>query len=347
MSDAAGDQMSSERPVRVPATARRNAFVVGAGAAAGLLYSSVALALFSLLPIQLTYGRRGRREGALAALTAFLVAAAVQALRLLAAGSTGLAAIGAGALPPLVLFAALAAINARFWEGVPATFRVLATSAACALAGLPALVALLRDGGFSEFFAAQLGQALEPLRQQAGVQVGDGGYESSVIAAALDPKALAESALRIFTSCYAGIIALIVGASAWAGNRLAGPGSRGREASPPLSAYRAPYALLWIFLGCWTILLAALLAKVPGTYRAAAWNIAILSSLPYAAQGAGIALSLFSRWKLPRFMRVALIATAVMALFTPTAGVVVAVGLPLLGVTEVWIPYRNPKGVGA
>jgi hypothetical protein len=37
---------------------------------------------------------------------------------------------------------------------------------------------------------------------------------------------------------------------------------------------------------------------------------------------------------------------ALLALATP-AGAAVAVALPLFGVTEIWIHFRKPKGVGA
>ena len=50
---------------------------------------------------------------------------------------------------------------------------------------------------------------------------------------------------------------------------------------------------------------------------------------------------------MPRSLRIVFAVMAVLALATPTAGIAVAVALPLFGVTEIWIPYRKPKGAGA
>jgi len=351
VSDLEGESMKSPMPQeavsRLPerpsAPRAEGLLAVSGGAASGLLYASLALLPASLFPVQLVYGRFGRRMGSLAAVTAFIIASVSQILRLAFASSLGLAAIAAALITPLVLFGAIAAINMRIWEGLPATYRVLSVAILCALAALPTIVAFGRDASLAAALAEQIGRAFEPVL--GGIK-GD-SYEASALAAALDPAILAEEAIRIFTSCFAALIALVLGLSAWLGNRLAGRGSPGREIAPPLSLYKAPYPLLWIFLGSWTALLAAMLAHAPAFIMALLWNGALLVSLPFAAQGAGIAVSLFNKWKLPRFTRLALAAAALLALFTPTASLVVAIGLLLLGVTEAWIPYRNPKGVGA
>jgi hypothetical protein len=351
MSDPEGESMMSplsshDSPPsheKGPALKADTLLAAAGGAAAGLLYASLALLPLSLFPVQLVYGRFGREKGILAAASAFIVASASQILRFALAGSFGFADIGALVATPLVLFGAIAAINLRIWERLPATYRILASAIVCALAALPAVIALGRDEGLVAGLTAQLGRTFEPILGQIG---GD-SYEASALAAALDTRVLAEEAIRVFSSCFAAIIAFVLGLSVWAGNRLSGRGSPGREIAPPLSSYKAPYPLLWLFLGSWSTLLAAMLLRASGVLLAGLWNGALIFSLPFAAQGAGIAISLFAKWKLPRFMRFALTVTALLALFTPTSSLVVAIGLLLLGVTEVWIPYRNPKGVGA
>ncbi len=80
---------------------------------------------------------------------------------------------------------------------------------------------------------------------------------------------------------------------------------------------------------------------------ATAWNCGLVITLVYAAQGMGVVSHYFNRWNTPRALRVVFAATLVAALATPVLGLVVAAVLPLLGVTEVWIPYRKAKGVGA
>ena len=81
--------------------------------------------------------------------------------------------------------------------------------------------------------------------------------------------------------------------------------------------------------------------------RAAAMNCALVLAALYAIQGLGIVAHFLGRFNTPRPLRIAIAATAVLALVTSTMGVVLAVALPILGVTEIWIPYRKTKGDGA
>ena len=67
---------------------------------------------------------------------------------------------------------------------------------------------------------------------------------------------------------------------------------------------------------------------------------------PRLAQGLGIVTHLLKKWNTPKAMRIMIAVTAVISLATPM-GIIVAAALPLIGVTEIWIHYRKPKGVGA
>ena len=347
MSDPAIEAMRESDP-RPRGLGNAPATIAVTGIVSGLLCASVVLAPFCLIPAQIVYGRGGRRAGLLTCLASVLSAVVTQTIRLAAAGALSFAGFAASFVPALVFFGALALVNAVFWSKFSATYRVLAVAAVCALASIPALASTWRDQAFIGEFESRLDEAITPLRAQLTSQAGDGGYDASALIATFDSKSIAAMVMKVLSYSYTAILVLVLGGSVWFGNRAAGPGSQGREVSPALASYRAPYALLWAFLASWTaVLVLSILVEAPEFARAFAWNCALSSSLAYAAQGAGIAASLFIRWNVPRFMRFALVATAVIALATPTASIVVAVGLPLLGVTEVWIPYRNPKGVGA
>jgi hypothetical protein len=93
--------------------------------------------------------------------------------------------------------------------------------------------------------------------------------------------------------------------------------------------------------------LGAVLLHAPEAAAAFAWNCALALTLAYAAQGLGIVTHLFKSWNMPRSLRILIAAMAIIALATLTAGIAVAVILPLFGVTEIWISYRKPKGAGA
>jgi Predicted membrane protein (DUF2232) len=183
---------------------------------------------------------------------------------------------------------------------------------------------------------------LAPIRSATG-----DGYEASGFATTLDPKELVAQSIATLRDSYAAILLFIVGGSWRLGNRLSGVGSLGRLETDAIEELRLPYPLVWAFLASWTLVLAAVLLHVGDAAAAFSWNCAIALTLAYAAQGFGIVTHLFKRWNMPRSLRILIAVMAVLGLATPTAGLAVSVSLPLLGVTELWIPYRKHKGVGA
>jgi hypothetical protein len=319
-----------------------NVAFLAAGLASSLLYTSVLLSPAFLVPVQLAFGRSGKRAGAAAAGIAAAGIALVQGWRLAAAGALGALALAAGVLPPIVLIGALALVNAPFWRAWAAPYRIFCVTAACALAALPLFYSIGHDASIKAYLEEQIGAFLAPLRTATGE-----GYDASALAASLDPKELVETSLATLRDSFAAILLLIIGGGWRLGNRWSGLGSRGREETPAIEELRLPYPLIWAFLASWSLVLAAVLLRAPVAAAAIAWNCALALSLAYGAQGLGIVTHLFKSWNMPRSLRIVIAATAVLALATPTAGLAVAASLPLLGVTEIWIPYRKPKGVGA
>jgi MFS family permease len=315
---------------------------IATGIASSLMYASVILSFAFLVPVQLAFGRYGRRLGLAAAGISAACIALVQGWRLAAAGAYGAMALAAGVLPPLVLLGALALVNAPFWRDWAAPYRILCVTAACSLAALPLVYSLGRDASISAFLEERIGSFLAPLRAATGE-----GYEASALAASLDPRELVATSLATLRDSYAAIVLFLVGGGWRLGNRLSGSGSPGREETVAIDGLRLPYPLLWAFLASWSLVLAAVLIHAPTALSALAWNCALVMSVAYGAQGLGIVTFLLKSWNMPRSLRIALAVIAVLALATPTAGLAVAVGLPLLGVTEIWIPYRKPKGAGA
>jgi hypothetical protein len=328
-----------------PVTAFRRkpyAAALAVGLASSLLYSSIALSFAFLVPIQIAFGRSGRRAGTATAGIAAAGIAIVQGWKLVAIGAFGLPALAVGMLPPLVLLAAIVLLNAAFWRGWAAPYKILCVTAACALAALPVIVSLGRDASIAAYLEERVGAFLAPLRSTTGE-----GYDASALAASLDPKLLVATSIAMLRNSYVALLFLLIGGSWRVGNRLSGPGSRGREETTALDEMRLPYILLWAFLASWSLVLAAVLLRAPEPASALAWNCALTMSLAYAAQGLGIVSFLFKRWNIPKSLRVLIAVMALIALATPTAGIAVAAALPLFGVTENWISYRKPKGVGA
>jgi hypothetical protein len=232
--------------------------------------------------------------------------------------------------------------NAPFWRGWASSYRVLFVTAACALVALPVLISLERDASITTYLEERIRAFLAPLRSSTGE-----GYEASALAASLDPKELVATSIATLRNSYVAILLFVIGGSWRFGNRLSGPGSRGRAETAAIDEISLPYPLLWAFLASWSFVLAAVLLHAPEAIAAFGWNCALALTLVYAAQGLGIVTHLFKKWHMPRSLRILIAAMALIALVTPTAGIVVAAALPFFGVTEIWISYRKPKGVGA
>ncbi len=318
-----------------------------AGLVSALLYLSVLLSFVFLLPVQFAYERRGRSCGMIAAGCALFAVTAGQLARVAGlGGSDALAALVPGdylslVLPPFILLGGLVFVNAPIMSGLHEVYRSLLAVALCSLVALPGIIALGADAAFSQHLEASIGEALKPLVAQMGE-----GYEASAVKAALDPAALVAQAKTVALSGFAAMLYALIGLNRWLGTRLAALG-RPVVSVPRLAEYRLPFTLVWPFLAAWAGVLAARYFSAPLPLAALAWNSALVLSLSYAVQGIGIASHLMNRWNLPRSLRIALTAFMVLMFATPPFGVVLAAVFPLLGVTEVWIPYRNPKGVGA
>ncbi len=319
---------------------------LGGGLLSAFLYLTVFASFAFLLPVQIAFGRCGRRAGAVASAVAAAFIIGAQAAETAFAAGVFLSEFALGLLPSLVLLAAICVMNMAFWEGRAAPYRGFAVAGVLALVAAPLVLLIGRDPGFGDFLRQRIDEMLvSPLRKQVA-QAGQ-SYEATALLASLDAQALAALALETLASSYAVMLLAIVGGSWWIGCRVSGEGSFGRKIAGPMIAYRVPYVLVWPFLASWALVLAAIFLKAPVIYRAAAMNCALVLSALYATQGLGIVSHYLGRFKTPRPLRVALAAMAAMALLTSTAGFIVAVVLPLLGVTEIWIPYRKTKGDGA
>ncbi len=327
-----------------------------AGLVSGFMYGTAILGLVFLLPVQITYGRRGRKAGLYACLFSFAVGLAFEVGKFLslggqAAGMAGqdlVATLGLAAIPLAFLLAGLAIMNAPFWSGSYAWARGYAGVLPATLAAIPGLVWLKGNTSFLDQFVVWLKDYAD--YRMASLAKSDPSLDLEPLKAQLasmDFRALVDSSILFLSLSFVGFLLLFMAGSWWLGNRFSGAGSPGRIQAGYLSNYRLPYTHVWAFLGSWTGVLLVTISKVGLPWQALAWNLAIASSLAYTLQGLGIVSHYVRRAKMPGMLRISLVLTGLALLLKPPFGTAVVAVLPLLGVTEVWIPYRNPKGVGA
>jgi uncharacterized protein YybS (DUF2232 family) len=95
--------------------------------------------------------------------------------------------------------------------------------------------------------------------------------------------------------------------------------------------------LIWGFLLGWFGVLLSLLRPL-GWVSIVFWNIALLSTVLYGMQGIDI-LRYYIK-KVER-LRIVILVTILLFVFIPGLNILMMVGVPLLGVSEIWIQYRR------
>jgi hypothetical protein len=332
---------------------------LASGVASASLWLSIFLAPLFLVPLQMAFGRLGKKGGGLAVVASILVLAPAELWRVFDV-SRAIAPIDAFATLafPIGAILALIIMNISYINSVSPTYRMLILGLLAGAIAAPAVASLLADEGLKTALTQSVAQLIDrfygALPKASGSQplpspssASSSSYDAAAFLAAFNPGEMVATTMNIFASCYAALFCLLFGGSWWVGSRISGEGSAARKSAPPLSEFRAPGALVWPFLASLGLLLLVLYFKAGLVYQAIAWNLVLAMSLVYAAQGMGIVTHLLTRLRVPRGFRIAFAALVLIsAIGSPIGAAFVAI-LPLLGVTELWIPYRNPKGVGA
>lgn len=353
-----GNDPGDEAP-RAAGGMYRQAFwrdVITLSIAALALYHLGPLLVLFIVPMQVLVLRRGEhgyRTGILIFLGGEVAFKAVS-LMLFARGPIEPLLVSLDVLLPLSMLAGLFVLNRgrlgtlTFGRGTG----VFIAAVVCGAVSLPLVIYLGSSKTMSDMLAAQF-----RLAQQLGIlpaAAGDSNMGSLITAV-----------IGLFYRLYLfGLFVLITGGW-YLGTRFerrarafravvrpAGGAERGAGAEdgvPKAVSVRnvsLPSPALWILLVSWVGVLAGRFVSL-GPFIYAFWNFALIGAFLYAVQGVGIILTLLDRTSAGRGIRIALSIAGIVLLFVPVANVVLAIGLPLFGVSKTWVRYRsgeNPEG---
>ncbi len=284
-------------------------------------YVNVLFFLF-LIPMHVLYARRGRRVFLLSSLALLVCLGLAEYLP--AAGSIGgRAAIAGSQVLLAAIFLAGLAIIAPDGK-TRRLYRLLAAAGVAALASLPLVVVVAREGGFHELVRREVEYAVALAKSSHAL--GDASAAPSVDSMTGFVEAICERGY-LFAYC-----ALLAGM--WRLSLAFVPGGR-REA---LSRFAMPEALLWPVLAAWAIVLVDRFHGL-GALGYAGWNAGLIGAFLYALQGVGVAQHLFERWRLPRGIRLLAGLAVVVLLLLPETDLVVLFALPIIGISELWINF--------
>lgn len=96
---------------------------------------------------------------------------------------------------------------------------------------------------------------------------------------------------------------------------------------------------IWVLIASMAVVLIGHFRSLPVLDKAG-WNIFLVAMLTFGLQGIGIIKELFYRKGFPPGYRLVLILAAAAALLNPWLNRIVLIGIPGLGVSEIWIKYR-------
>ena len=98
--------------------------------------------------------------------------------------------------------------------------------------------------------------------------------------------------------------------------------------------------MIWPLLIPWALILLDLRIDL-GILRYIAWNAGLIMLFSFGMQGVGILQTILDGKEVSRGIRTAITVLMILVLFLPGVNFIVLIGLPGLGISELWIHYRR------
>lgn len=315
------------------------------GAAASLaLYASGFLILFTPLPLLYVWVARGRRDGVVATLAAFAIAAAAYAVALDQAAATALpipALSLAGFFPPAYLwiagvgyFAFFAVVAVLLGEGAVRRWGLVRWGGTALVAGLAVIASVvgtgvvlgagIPNGGFAGYFARVVAEVVA-MQTQAG-----GGTELGFIAE--NAGEIVALMTGIAPSLVAVFALLTVALNMLVGRRII----RGNHAFGHVhnvARFRLPDVFVWAIVAGGTAFFADSYALHTGWLKTAALNVLIVFGALYFFQGLAVIVYFLQGIRAPLVKTMAYVA---IIFFFQTIGMLIVA----VGVADVWADFR-------
>lgn len=299
------------------------------------LYQMNMVVLFCI-PLQILFIRKGERHllyGCAAVLATLIVTGLIFSGGADESGFRGSFLLSQIGLPALFL-AGLVGVNLR-WNGRLRTlYKVLGVVIAAGAVSIPVIYLLGRDDGFSNYVRNQVASVARVLESGAAEGVEGAGMFQ------IDVDVLTDVIIGIILRNYLFAYFLTVAGSVWIGRAIAA--RLARVPTVGLREIRIPDRMIWPLLLSWALVLADVLLGI-GVVAYAAWNIGLIMLFIFGMQGIGIIQSVFDKRGVSRNIRVIITFGLVLLAFWPGVNLVILIGLPILGVSELWIHFRKER----
>ncbi len=159
------------------------------------------------------------------------------------------------------------------------------------------------------------------------------------ILAPFDPKTMYKMVIAVIERCVLPGFAIQLGFCILLANRVVEYRTKSKRIQ--FSKFKSPELMIWPFLISWAIVLLNNFIDL-GMLGILGWNLGLGAALIYFIQGLTIVEFLLKK-KQVKLTKVTVVIWLVVILFMPGINILVLIGMPLLGVSEIWIHYRDDR----
>ncbi len=240
-------------------------------------------------------------------------------------------------LVPAFLLSGFMYINYN-WPGNPGMLkRMVVVTAGALVVGIP-VVLFFNNQLLQAYYREQIAFALDIINKTFSeidsVEMG----EMAEVIKSINVDMVAGGMKRTFLRGYLFAYFLIISGSWWLGSSGFKKG-RWKSSFHPAS-FKVPEVMVWPLI--LSLLAVVVDYKVSiGALGYAGWNILLIMVTLYGFKGLGIIYNFMKIHKFPHSMRVLVIFTIILFLLQPGIKYFVLIGVPCLGVSEIWIKYRK------
>ncbi len=292
-----------------------------------------------LIPLQVLSVRRGLKEFLYGAgiVLFFIFIFGIIGTRKIENGTLRLSLVMLELAVPAALAGGLLLVNIDFEYLERKLFRILAVTGTVGIVSVLVIVAVLQNESYMMFMKDQLTLFINQFKD---IFIGSTAYNEAMINEMLNPEKLFETAKEIILRNYLFVYFLLL-AGNWRLGTNIGTRSVGRNGAP-FAGFQLPDSFVWPLLISWAGVLADNFISL-GFISYIAWNAGLIFLLLYGLQGYAIIRFLLSKSNASRGLRLFAGLGIVFLLFIPGLNLLVMVGIPGFGVSELWIKYRKEE----
>ena len=236
---------------------------------------------------------------------------------------------------PLTLSTGLYIMNGEWPEGWRRLFKTLIATGLAAAVSIPVILVIGENQKFSDLLKNQINVIIQAFNRSVSQA---GGGEGALAAEVADTKGIILFLKELTFRSYLFVIFLFLIFN-WRGGTYIVEKLNRRKVDRVINFFM-PEKMIWPLLVSWAGIFIDRFLDL-GLLGYAFWNVGSIFLVLYALQGIGILKYLFNRYNFSRLTRVFIGLALVIMLFWPGVNLLVIVGIPALGVSELWIKYRK------